>query len=89
MQPICNLIANYSIKTISIRGTVNPLAYAFVGSSPTSPTIRTLFALFRNGFSLLLSSEIPMLDKNFGPVVHHPPFFIASRAMRLRSAALV
>jgi hypothetical protein len=51
-----------------------------------------LFALFRNGFSLLLSSEIPMLDKKVRVFVHHPPsisFAMASRAMRLRSAALV
>jgi hypothetical protein len=45
-----------------------------------------------NGLPLKLSSMISMLDKNTGDFVHHPfsiSFAIASRAMRLRSAALV
>src|SRR5262249_5358861 len=62
------------------------------GSSPPGPTILILCLFVINGLDQKLSSEIPMLDKNIGDFVHHPfsiSFAIASRAMRLRSAALV
>jgi hypothetical protein len=51
-----------------------------------------LCLLFLNDLEQKLSSVISMLDKNIGDFVHHPfsiSFAIASRAMRLRSAALV
>jgi hypothetical protein len=62
------------------------------GSSPPGPTILILCLLFLSDLEQKLSSAISMLDKNIGDFVHHPfsiSFAIASRAMRLRSAALV
>ena len=60
-------------------------------SSP-GPTIRVLCLLFLNDLAQKLSSVVYMLDKIISSFVHHPfstSLAMASRAIRLRSAALV
>jgi len=59
---------------------------------PPGPTIRVLCLLFLNDLAQKLSSVIYMLDKIISSFVHHPfstSLAMASRAIRLRSAALV